>query len=130
MVVLATGLAVVLLRGRGVPAIRGSFLPNAVTVLAFAIMTGFAVRPYFQTVHAALNTPTQAAMTVWQRADRLPIEPRRGSTTRSACAVFQLPAFVGNIASASAGTVNEQTGTVTLAPTVHSVTVQLKHPPS
>lgn len=41
--------------------------------------------------------------------------------------LFQLPAFVGNIASASAGTVNQQTGTVTLAPTVHSVTVQLKH---
>ena len=44
--------------------------------------------------------------------------------------LFQLPAFVGNIASASAGTVNEQTGTVTLAPTVRSVTVQLKHPAS
>ena len=40
--------------------------------------------------------------------------------------LFQLPAFVSNIASASAGTVDEQTGTVTLAPTVHSVTVQLK----
>jgi hypothetical protein len=42
--------------------------------------------------------------------------------------LFQLPAFVGNIASASAGTVNQQTGTVTLAPTVRSVTVQLKRP--
>jgi len=40
--------------------------------------------------------------------------------------LFQLPAFVSNIASASAGTVDEQTGTVTLAPTVRSVTVQLK----
>jgi hypothetical protein len=44
--------------------------------------------------------------------------------------LFQLPAFVGNIASASTGTVNQQTGTVTLAPTVRSVTVQLKHPAS
>jgi hypothetical protein len=41
--------------------------------------------------------------------------------------LFQLPAFVGNIASASAGVVSESTGTVTLAPTVHTVTVQLKH---
>src|SRR5450631_841356 len=40
--------------------------------------------------------------------------------------LFQLPAFVSNIASASAGTVDEQTGTVTLAPTVRSVTVHLK----
>ena len=42
--------------------------------------------------------------------------------------LFQLPAFVGNIASASAGTVNQQTGTVTLAPAVRSVTVQLSNP--
>jgi hypothetical protein len=41
--------------------------------------------------------------------------------------LFQLPAFVGNIASASAGVTDEQTGTVTLAPTVRTVTVQLKH---
>jgi hypothetical protein len=39
--------------------------------------------------------------------------------------MFQLPAFVNNIASASAGVVNEGTGTVTLAPTARSVTVQL-----
>jgi hypothetical protein len=42
--------------------------------------------------------------------------------------LFQLPAFVGNIAHASAGTVDSKTGTVTLAPTVRSVTVQLSHP--
>jgi hypothetical protein len=42
--------------------------------------------------------------------------------------LFQLPAFVGNIAHASAGTVDNKTGTVTLAPTVHSVTVQLSRP--
>ena len=44
--------------------------------------------------------------------------------------LFQLPAFVNNIASASAGTVDQQTGTVTLSPAVSSVTVQLKHPAS
>jgi len=41
--------------------------------------------------------------------------------------LFQLPAFAGNIAHASAGTVDEKTGTVTLAPSVRSVTVQLTH---
>jgi hypothetical protein len=41
--------------------------------------------------------------------------------------LFQLPAFVGNIARTSAGTVDEKTGTVTLAPTVRAVTVQLVH---
>jgi hypothetical protein len=42
--------------------------------------------------------------------------------------LFQLPAFVGNIARTSAGTADEKTGTVTLAPTVRTVTVQLTHP--
>ena len=44
--------------------------------------------------------------------------------------LFQLPAFVGNIAHASAGVINETTGTVTLAPTFRTVAVQLKHPES
>jgi hypothetical protein len=41
--------------------------------------------------------------------------------------LFQLPAFVGNIASASAGVIDSQTGTVTLTATARTVTVQLKH---
>ena len=41
--------------------------------------------------------------------------------------LFELPAFVGNIARACAGTVDNKTGTVTLAPTVRSVTVHLSH---
>ena len=44
--------------------------------------------------------------------------------------LFQLPAFVNNIANASVGTVNESTGTVTLSPSVRSVSVQLKKPAS
>jgi hypothetical protein len=39
--------------------------------------------------------------------------------------LFQLPAFVDNIAHASAGTVNEKTSTVTVGATVRTVTVQL-----
>ncbi len=41
--------------------------------------------------------------------------------------LFQLPAFVGNIARTSAGTTNEKTGTVAISPTVRSVTVTLAH---
>ena len=44
--------------------------------------------------------------------------------------LFQLPAFVGNIAGASAGTIDQKTGTVTLSPTVRTVTVQLAHAPA
>ena len=39
--------------------------------------------------------------------------------------LFQLPAFVRNIAHASAGTVNGQTGTVTVPPSVRTVSVTL-----
>jgi hypothetical protein len=42
--------------------------------------------------------------------------------------LFQLPAFVANIAHASAGVVSDKTGTVTLTPATSSVTVRLKHP--
>ena len=41
--------------------------------------------------------------------------------------LFELPAFVNNIAHASAGTVNEPAGSVTLPATASSVTVQLTH---
>jgi hypothetical protein len=42
--------------------------------------------------------------------------------------LFQLPAFVRNIAPASAGTVDEQTGTVTVPPSVRTVSVTLTRP--
>jgi hypothetical protein len=44
--------------------------------------------------------------------------------------LFQVPAFVDNIASTSAGTVDEPTGTIRLAPNVNTVTVQLKRWPA
>jgi hypothetical protein len=40
---------------------------------------------------------------------------------------FELPAFVDNIASSSAGTVDNHAGTITLAPGVKTVTVVLSH---
>ena len=42
---------------------------------------------------------------------------------------FQLPSFVHNIAGASTGTVDGATGTVTLAPHIRHVTVNLRHAP-
>jgi hypothetical protein len=43
--------------------------------------------------------------------------------------LFQLPQFIDNIATASAGQVDEGTGTVTLSPATKSVTVQLRAAP-
>jgi len=42
--------------------------------------------------------------------------------------LFELPAFVNDIAGTDAGTVDDQTGIVTLAPNVKTVTVDLAHP--
>ncbi len=42
--------------------------------------------------------------------------------------LFQLPAFVNNIASSSAGAIDEATGTVTLPATARTVTVRMTHP--
>ena len=44
--------------------------------------------------------------------------------------VFELPAFVHNIASASTGTISESAGSVTIPASTHSVTVTLAHAPS
>jgi hypothetical protein len=47
--------------------------------------------------------------------------------TPSGPVVFDLPAFVNNIAGTSAGQVNEAAGTVTIAPGTRNVTVRLRH---
>ena len=43
--------------------------------------------------------------------------------------LFELPSFVHNVAATTSGTVVQSTGTVTIQPTVHSVTVTLRRPP-
>ncbi len=47
--------------------------------------------------------------------------------TPSGPVVFELPAFVNNIAKSSTGQVNEKAGTVTIAPGTKVVTVRLRH---
>ncbi|MGD0925814.1 MAG: hypothetical protein ABR926_11535 [Streptosporangiaceae bacterium] len=77
VILIGTGAAVLLLRRRGLPTLRGNLLPNAAFVLAFLILIAFAVRPYFQTVHGPATASSVPAMTDWQRADGLPIQPTR-----------------------------------------------------
>jgi hypothetical protein len=68
--------------------------------------------------HAGLTIRTSGAAVTLTLTGQQPAGP----------VLFQLPAFVGNIAHASAGVINDKTGTVTVAPTTHTVTVQLDHP--
>ena len=44
--------------------------------------------------------------------------------------LFELPSFVNNIARSSAGSVDQATGTVTLAASTTEVTVQFRRPPA
>ena len=74
LVVVATAVAVVVLWRRGLPQGRGRWLPDATAALAVAVATGFAVRPYLQTV----RTPAgRGFIARYQRIEHLPIDPGR-----------------------------------------------------
>jgi hypothetical protein len=80
---------------------------------------------------SASNFPTTAAHRISvsiSSSDRSVSLTLRGGAPAGPV-LFQLPSFVRNIASASSGTVNEATGTVTVARAVHSVTVTLRRAP-
>jgi hypothetical protein len=97
-----------LIVGRGVP--DAWVIPGKVISLAnFPTVDGR---------HAGLTISTSGAVVTLTLTGQRPAGP----------VLFQLPAFVGNIAHASAGVINETTGTVTLGPAVRTVAVQLKHP--
>ncbi len=76
---LAALTAVVLLAAwrRGLPEIRGDWLPNTAAALAVAVIVGLAIRPYVQTVRATRTAGEQNVMAGFQRADHLPVDPTR-----------------------------------------------------
>jgi hypothetical protein len=73
-VVVVTAVAVLVLRGRGLPAVRGTWLPHAAAAAAFAVLIGFVIRPYVQTVRGSRAIRYLAR---YQAAQHLPIDPRR-----------------------------------------------------
>jgi hypothetical protein len=94
--------------GRGVPGswVRGG---QVISVANFPTTGGR---------HAGLTIRTSGSRVTLTLTGQQPAGP----------VLFQLPAFVDNITRASAGTTDGKTGTVTLSPTVRSVTVTLSHP--
>jgi hypothetical protein len=76
-VVLAVAAGVAAAWRRGLPKVDGKWLPNAAGVLACVVMIGFVVRPYLQTVRAALPKAGRDYVASMQRADHLPIDPTR-----------------------------------------------------
>jgi hypothetical protein len=77
LVVVATLIAMALLWDKGLPAVRGKWLPNAVAALVVVVMIGFALRPYVQTVRAKSSAFFGSIMASYQRADHIPVQPER-----------------------------------------------------
>jgi hypothetical protein len=62
---------------KGMPKVRGKWLPNAAAVLAFVIVIGFTIRPYFQTVRRNSGAFFDSIIAGYQRADHVPVQPER-----------------------------------------------------
>jgi hypothetical protein len=77
VVIVVTVLAVAILWPRGVPKVRGEWLPNAAAGLAVLVVLGFALRPYAQTVRASSSRFFEGIIAAYQRADHLPVQPDR-----------------------------------------------------
>jgi hypothetical protein len=76
-VLAGTAVAVLVLRQRGLPDLRGTRLPAAIGGLAVVVTAGFAIRPYVQTVHGQVTPLARRVMAGYQRADHLPVDPTR-----------------------------------------------------
>jgi hypothetical protein len=77
VLLVVTAAAVALLWHRGLPQVRGNWLPNAAAALAVAVTAGLVIRPYLQTVHGQRTASDIRAMTGYQVADHLPVDPTR-----------------------------------------------------
>ena len=97
LVIIATLLVIAWRWDRGVPEVRGRWLPNGIAVLAFVVVAGFAIRPYVQTVRARTDPTTKLVMRRFQRGNHLPVDPTRTYAELSLHWVFWyigLPALV------------------------------------
>jgi hypothetical protein len=89
---------------RGLPQVRGKWLPGAAAVLAFAVLAFFTIRPYLQTVRGDTDALSRSVVASFQRADHLPIDPGRLYSELSLHWVFWyigIPAVVAGTAGAA-----------------------------
>ena len=63
--------------GRGLPKLRGKWLPMPPPCCRSSSWSAFAVRPYLQTVRDVARPTTQAAIARYQRVNHLPVDPMR-----------------------------------------------------
>jgi hypothetical protein len=77
LLIVATLLAMAWRWQRGVPAVRGRWLPNVIAALPFVVIAGFAIRLYLQTVRAATDATTWSVMRMFQQGNHLSVDPTR-----------------------------------------------------
>lgn len=77
VVAILTVAAVAVLWRRGVPAIRGKWLPNAAAALAVVVAVGFTIRPSLQTVRQKSTPLSESIMGFYQHLNHLPVDPTR-----------------------------------------------------
>ena len=77
LVVIVTLVALPVLWKRGLPQVKRNWLPNVASALTVLAVLAFAVRNHVQTVRTPAIKATIGAMTAYQRANRLPIDPTR-----------------------------------------------------
>ena len=77
LVLAVTVVALPVLWKRGLPQVKGRWLPNAVSALAVVVMVIFAVRPYLSKAHAAMGHVTEQVIAGYQRANGQPVDGSR-----------------------------------------------------
>jgi hypothetical protein len=77
LVLVATLVALPLLWNRRRPQVKGRLLPDAAAALAVLVIVAFAVRPYVQTAHAAMNRATRQSIANYQRSNHVPVDGSR-----------------------------------------------------
>ncbi len=74
-VTIGTLMAMAVLWDRGLPRVRGKWLPNAVALLALVAVIGLAVRPYLPVPKANPTSVLKRVLLIYQKLDHLPVEP-------------------------------------------------------
>ncbi|MGO8894177.1 MAG: hypothetical protein ACLP8X_40885 [Streptosporangiaceae bacterium] len=77
LVLVLTLAALPLLWNRDLPQVKGRWLPDVFSALAVLVIVAFAVRPYVQTVHAAMLRATEQVIAAYERSNHVPVDPSR-----------------------------------------------------
>ncbi|HTZ28871.1 MAG TPA: hypothetical protein VMC83_33025 [Streptosporangiaceae bacterium] len=77
VVIIATLAGMAWFWDKGLPKVRGKWLPNAAAALAFVVVIGLTLRPYFQTARRNSGAFFDSIIAGYQRADHVPVQPER-----------------------------------------------------